>query len=797
MRNTSAYCNQSLSYYARAEALVATANLTEQIDNLGVSQPGFPREDIPTFSFGEALHGVCQSCGKASSKPGSTSTGCATSFPHATALGATFNRTLWTLVGDTIGLEGRAFQNTQNGGGGVMYFAPNVNLCRDPRWGRCMEVPGEDPLTTGEYGALFVKAMQARAVNGSQRVVNAPKHWLDYDLEGRHTDDPSGIHPSRGDFNAVISEREQTEYYLAQWHATMAIGQPGGVMCSTNRINGVDACMNGLYFDILRGDAFNFSGFVLTDGGSCGNPNCKATVALHNASAAKEWKVKGHEIAAELCVSAGTDMELGTTLTLYAAGAVEAGMLRADEIARSNARVYAQIIAQGHLETVAADSIGTEVIDTARSRQLAFDAATQAMVLLKNDGGMTLPLRKSKTLKIALIGPHLNSTDDLLASRGYAGENKHVLNNTIEKAFRRRAEAGECDIVGTAGGCNIVTGCTTSDLASVEVAVANADIILAFVGLHPSTGESTAVGYGTNCSEGEAWDRRDSIDLCGEQPAILSAAVAKSGKNTPLITVLINGGQISATWIKDHSAAVLEAWYPGQAGGEAIAAVVFGDASPGGRLPVTFYDDSFVKSRNITEMGLRTHDGLTYMHWAGGPPLWEFGFGLAYTNWSLSLGSTSSEQIATTAELAAAYGRYYTYSEAGGLDAPPLRWLNATVRNTGTIRSEDVIVHVFATLQSKLLEVGAPRAPLRQLVGFAREANIAPGETRTVSVGLAPLALCTAKENGDHFADPATWKLFATTDGTTMVESSLLITGPPVRVFAWPNQSETTRSKQS
>eukprot|EP01052_Picozoa_sp_SAG31_P042543 SAG31_NODE_6788_length_1888_cov_1.050307_1_plen_223_part_10 len=222
------------------------------------------------------------------------------------------------------------------------------------------------------------------------------------------------------------------------------------------------------------------------------------------------------------------------------------------------------------------------------------------MVLLKNDGNL-LPLNAQQPLRIALIGPHLNTTADLLSSHGYAGENKLVSNNTIKAAFQRYATAtgAKVKIVGAAIGCDIVMGCTNADLGSIKTAVATTDVILAFVGLHPSTGAPNARGYGKGCSEGEAWDRGD-IALCGEQNAILAAA--KNASSAPLITIMINGGTISASWIKSHSTAVLESWYPGQAGGEAVAAVVFGDRAPGGRLPVTIYDAGFIKdaSRNIT-----------------------------------------------------------------------------------------------------------------------------------------------------------------------------------------------------
>ena len=305
--------------------------------------------------------------------------------------------------------------------------------------------------------------------------------------------------------------------------------------------------MNPTYLQGFLRERFNFTGYVVTDGGSCGNPNCRSTVALKNASAAAAWGVPGHEIAAELCLSAGTDIELGTTLSTYTAGAVASGLLDASAISQANTRLYSQLISQGHLETVATDSLGPEVVDTEHSRQLAFEAAIQAQVLLKNEQQLLplLPPTSSKggSLKIALVGPHLNSTADLLASHGYAGENILVLGNTIEAAFKRRVSqpGSGIEIVGVAGGCDIVTGCLKADITAIASAIAHADVVLAFVGLHPSTGAPAALGYGTACAEGEAWDRGD-LALCGQQPAILEAAI-KPGK--PLVTVLINGGTIS------------------------------------------------------------------------------------------------------------------------------------------------------------------------------------------------------------------------------------------------------------
>jgi hypothetical protein len=237
---------------------------------------------------------------------------------------------------------------------------------------------------------------------------------------------------------------------------------------------------------------------VVTDGNSCGNSNCRATVALHNASAAtpEGWKKTGREIAAELCLEAGTDVELGSTLNTFTQGAIDAGFLNASTVSRSNIRLYGELIRSGYLDRTPADKLGPYDVDTAAHRQLAFEAATDAMILLKNDGDFLplLPNKGGKLLKIALVGPHLNSTEALLAGSGYAGENRLIAKNTIEGAFRRRAAAskGIISITGTALGCDMTTGCAQADLPSITTAVQDADVVIAFVGLNPTSGAPTA-----------------------------------------------------------------------------------------------------------------------------------------------------------------------------------------------------------------------------------------------------------------------------------------------------------------
>lgn len=779
--NNTAFCNKSLSPAARAAALVQAANATQRIANLAVGgQSGVPGLGVPPLSFSEALHGVACGCVVPAASNGSfQSTGCPTSFPNALGLASSYNQTLWSLVGTVIGTEARALHNRLPSCG-LGFFTPNINLYRDPRWGRGMETPGEDPLTAGAYAAAYVGSMASRSADGrTQRVIVGPKHFVDYDMEGRHDRVSPGWGPSRNDFDAVVAKQEQVEFFLPAWHAAVSIGRAGGVMCSTNRVNGVDACMNPTYLNGFLRQRFGFEGYVVTDGNSCGNPNCEATVAAYNATAG--WGTEGHQIAAKLCLRGGTDIELGQTLLQYTAGALEEGEVSDADVSGSNTKVFEQFIQAGWLDKTVNDDLGAADVDTEEHRRLAFDAAVDGMVLLKNDGGL-LPLL-NRSVKVALVGPHVNSTTSFLSN--YHGQNTLVANHSVEAALR--AVSG-INLVGSAPACDISSGCQWADISSVKSAVEDAEVVLAFVGLYPTSGAPTAKGYGKPCSESESWDRGD-ILLCGQQGEILKAA-ASTGR-AKLVVVLVNGGTIASRWIKENATSVLEAWYPGQAGGQAIAAVLLGDRAPTGRLPVTIYDEGFVSDRgeagNITNMSLRENGGITYMHYQG-EPLWPFGFGLSYTRWNLSV--ALSPATISTAALASAYANYYSppRKSARHPDGDDPLVLSASVANLGSFDSP-VVVQVFATALPPVWRGNGTQPPLappvRQLVGFARE-HVPEGTTVSVAVPLAPAPLCPVGAQGNQWAAPGAWRLSVTVDGQDFETAELQVTGPAQMTLEWP-----------
>ena len=498
-------------------------------------------------------------------------------------------------------------------------------------------------------------------------------------------------------------------------------------------------------------------------------------------------------LGAKLCLEAGTDIELGTTLLDWSADAVAENLLQRSTVIGANVHLYSNLIRAGLYDADPAnDALGAKDVDTRRSRQLALEAATDAMVLLKNDRAL-LPLNRSsgKPIRAALIGPHLNSTVDLLSSLAYTEDRtRGPPFATIEAAFRRREAAG-FHVVGAALGCDIVAGCPTADTAGVTAAVKDADVVIAFVGLHPASGAPSYPGYGTVCAESEAQDRLN-ISLCGEQQAVLEAAMSGGA---PLVVVMINGGTIDLSWVSEHADAVLNAWYPGEWGGEAVASVVFGDRHPTGRLPVTIYPSSVVDTRVIGDMDLRSARGLSYMHYRG-HPVYPFGYGLSYTTWRTELPTTSL--TTTTSALVADYVAYYSPGAAGAPFFDASTSLPVVVTNTDGPRhlgggGSSVVVQVFATLSTPsaaAMAGGTLAPPLRQLVGFERSPGIGAGGARTIKVSLTPLALTRVDADGNQWIEAGTWTLSATVDGTSFLNATLAVTGPRRQVMAWPDPSE-------
>ena len=586
-----AYKNPNLPIETRVNDLVSRMTLEEKILQMQNAAPAIERLGIPAYDWwNEALHGVARA-------------GYATVFPQAIGLAATWDTKLMHQVADVISTEARAkhhefIRNNQHARyEGLTFWSPNINIFRDPRWGRGQETYGEDPYLTARLGVEFVKGLQGDDPRYF-KVIATPKHYAVH----------SGPEPERHGFDAKAYERDLRETYLPAFRATIVEGKADSVMCAYNRTNEEPCCANkSLMTDILRGE-WGFNGYVVSD--------CGAISDI--------WK--GHKFAkteaeaSALAVRAGTDLTCGGE---YASliQAVKQGLITEAEIDTALKRLMTARFRLGMFdppEMVPYARIPFTQNDTPEHRQLALQSARESIVLLKN-AHATLPLRKDlKT--IAVIGPNADAPEVLWGN--YNGRPSRLI---TPLAGIKNAVAANTKIVYAAG--STLAGDSSQADKMIEEAVKAAresDASVLVLGLSSKLeGEEMKVdvpGF-------HGGDRTD-LSLPQSQEALLKAVVA-TGK--PVVVVLLSGSAVAVNWANDHAPAIVQAWYPGGEGGTAIADVLFGDYNPAGRLPVTFYK-SVDQLPPFTDYSMQ---GRTYRYFKG-EPLYPFGYGLSYTRFAYS-----------------------------------------------------------------------------------------------------------------------------------------------------------------
>jgi xylan 1,4-beta-xylosidase len=657
---------------------------------------GVPRLAVPAFSFAEALHGLGSGCGKPYTDPSTnyTSTGCPTSFPHATLLAASFNRSLWFAVGDAVGAEARAMHN-QNGNG-LLLWSPNSGAARDPRWGRAQETAGEDPAVVGEFGAAFVRGLQAVGRAGVWRAVGTLKHLLGYDVEG------PWLNVSRHTLDVNVSAHDMAEYFAPPFVTAIEKGGAGSAMLAYDAINGLPGCVDApVTQGIFRtgggggggGGGVGFQGFFVSD--------CNAVSELYT----KRGFVNSTAAAVAAAMLAGTDWDCGRDgFNAGLVEAVETGLLPLASVQAAAQRVLTAVYSLGLADPASVDPYagsGPQDIDTPAHRALSLEAAVQGIVLLANNatadspngaGTPLLPLQLARLRRLAVLGPLANASEAMLSN--YYGANSLV--DSYTPLLRIGARAGPAGVgIAYAAGLANVTDNRTDGFAEAAAALAGADAGVVFVGLDQS------------------WERegvdRQALTLPGAQAALVQALQAV-GK--PLVLVLIHGGPLALEAVVGGPGrmAVVDALYPGQMGGEAVAMILFGEASPSGRLPHTVYVQEWADRRLITDMQLAPHgDGVPGVtNWYADDPslvLWEFGWGLSYTSFSFEWvgGGWGGEE------------RVVVRGEGEG----PSFAVNVT--NTGAVTSD---VSALAFLHSDV-----PGEPLQQLFDFARAGALRPGES--------------------------------------------------------------------
>ncbi|CAL9132296.1 unnamed protein product [Musa acuminata var. zebrina] len=709
-----AYCDSSLPYPARVKDLVGRMTLVEKILQLGDRAQGVGRIGLPKYGWwSEALHGIAVT-GHATYFGDVVPA--ATSFPNVILAAASFNESLWKKIGQAVSTEGRAMYNL--GHTGLNFWSPNVNVVRDPRWGRVLETPGEDPFVVGRYAVNFVRGMQD--VEGTENVQDLDsrplkvstccKHYAAYDL-----DNWFGV--SRLHFDARVTEQDMVETFVRPFEMCVKEGDASSIMCSYNRVNGVPACADAkLLSQTLRND-WQLHGYIVSD--------CDSVEVMHERL---KWLGDTAEDAVGQAMKAGNYCIVGLDLDCglgnlnyyenYTLSAVAQGKVRESDIDNALKNLYMVLMRAGFFDNIEAyENLGLNDICTKEHIHLAADAARQAIVLLKNN--LTLPLDPKKYKDVVLVGPHAKATKAMIGN--YEGIPCRYVSPLDAIAKDVRVDYHE--------GCDVHCRSSRSIRPAVEAAKkAEATIIVAGLGLEV---------------EREELDRNDLL-LPGFQTELINrVAEASAG---PVVLVIMAGGCVDVSFAQNNPkiGAILWAGYPGQEGGQAIADVIFGRHNPGGRLPLTWYKNEYVDALPMTSMQLRPNDQLGYpgrtYKFFNGTSLYPFGHGMSYTQFSYSRKNDSGIFLPIKVDnhhlcklpsdkANATVDSHCPSISVDALGCKEEMSFEVDVTNVGKVDGDDVVL-----VYSKPPK-GVADAPLKQLVAYQR-VYVESGKTSSVKFSL-------------------------------------------------------------
>jgi len=673
--------NPGLSIEERADDLVSRMTLEEKAGQLMYKAPAIERLGIPAYNWwNECLHGVARN-------------GRATIFPQAIGMAATFDTDLMQRIGDAISDEARAKYNVSAAHGfrgqyqGLTFWTPNVNLFRDPRWGRGQETYGEDPFLTSRIGVAFVKGLQG----------DHPK-YLKSAAMAKHYAVHSGPEGLRHEFDATVSMKDLWETYLPAFEALVTEAKVEGVMGAYNRTNGDPCCAHPYLMQEVLRQKWGFKGYFVSD--------CWALKDFY----------EGHNIvktapeAAALALNTGCNLNCGDTypklLESIKLGLTTEAMI--DENLKELLPTRFRLGLFDPAGTTPFDHIGTEVIACDEHLKLSREAAAKSIVLLKNSG--VLPLRKDIG-SIFVTGPTAAHAQALLANYyGLSDDLRTILEGIMGKT------SPQTSVHYSQGALLDEPNRNPIDWFSGEAAVA--DVAIACVGISQliegEEGESIASRH--------KGDRED-IGLPPSQVEFLKKIRANAKK---LVVVMTGGSAIACPEVYEMADAFLFAWYPGEQGGNAVADIIFGDAVPSGRLPVTFP----MSVQDLPPYEDYAMAGRTYRYMEK-VPLFPFGFGLSYTQFEYSGLKMSQLQI------------------PGGESAT----LEVTVANTGSYKGDEVV-------QLYLSDAAASAAvPKYALKGFQR-VSLWPGASKTVSFTITPDMMKAVNEKGERVLEKGDFKVY-------------------------------------
>ncbi|KAK9697157.1 hypothetical protein RND81_08G018800 [Saponaria officinalis] len=600
------FCDTSKTVDERVADLVGRLTLEEKVGYLRSGSVGVSRLGIPKYEWwSEALHGV-SSVGPGT-RFGPMVPG-ATSFPQVITTAASFNVTLFQSIGQVVSNEARAMYNV--GLGGLTYWSPNVNIFRDPRWGRGQETAGEDPILSSKYGSSYVIGLQQTNGDDSNKLKVAAccKHYTAYDLDNWHGVD-------RYHFNALVTQQDLDDTYQPPFKSCVIDGNVASVMCSYNQVNGKPTCADrDLLSGVIRGD-WKLNGYIVTD--------CDSVKVLFN----DQHYTKTPEEAAADAILAGVDLNCGYFLGDHTLAAVKSGLLNETDINKPISNNFATLMRLGFFDGNPSKKLygglGAKDVCTPENQELAVDAARQGIVLLKNNAG-SLPFSSTTVKSLAVIGPNANVTKTMIGN--YEGI-------PCKYTTPLQGLSTYTSTTYQAGCANVA--CTTAQLDEAKQIAATSDATVLIVGADQSI-------------EAESRDRVD-LYLPGQQTLLVSE-IANVSKG-PVILVVMSGGGMDVTFAKnnDKISSILWVGYPGQAGGSALADVIFGAFNPSGRLPMTWYPQSYAEKVPMTNMNMRPdpkrgYPGRSYRFYKG-ETVFCFGDGLSYSDFTHTLVKAAPTQV--------------------------------------------------------------------------------------------------------------------------------------------------------
>ena len=569
----------------QAEELVDQMTLMEKASQLRYDAPAIPRLHIPAYNWwNESLHGVARG-------------GTATVFPQAIGLAASFDREMLEEIGEAIALEGRAKYNAavklddRDIYKGLTFWAPNVNIFRDPRWGRGHETYGEDPYLSSRLGVSYIRGLQGDGE--TMKAAACAKHFAVH----------SGPEALRHEFDAEVSEKDLRETYLPAFQACVQEGHVEAVMGAYNCVNGEPCCGSKTLLKKILREEWGFDGHVVSD--------CWAIKDFH-----ENHLVTGTPVqSAALAMEAGCDLNCGVTY-LHLVHACQEGLVTEAQITEAAVRLFTTRFLLGMFDGSEYDSVPYTVVECKEHRDLSERAARESIVLLKNNG--ILPLDREKLKTIGIIGPNADSRKALIGN--YHGTSSEYI--TVLEGVRR--SVGDEVRILYSDGCHLYENKTENlareqdRLSEARIVARESDVVILCLGLDETL-------EGEEGDTGNSYASGDKVDLrLPKSQRMLMEAVAMEKK--PTVLCLMAGSDIDLSFAEEHFDAIVDLWYPGAYGGAAAADILFGKCSPSGKLPITFYESLEVLP-SFEDYSMR---GRTYRYLEQ-KAQYPFGYGLTYT----------------------------------------------------------------------------------------------------------------------------------------------------------------------